>query len=675
MLTHPRHATLNRFSDGTLPARRRRRVADHLAVCRRCRGEVAFIRQAGARARSLEAPEPPEDLLEKILARRAAGERVILPLTSPGRRAYVKRRAVPAVAALVALLGAGLFVSTGLLEADRPVLRLEPTRPQAGDTLSVVYDGGLGFEGLDWLQLRVRFRTAAGHASQHIGGILERGPDQKFHTRLPLPDSVVYAAFAVESLDGARVDHNHKALWDVMVHGPDGRPTLAALTQRYLDVESRDSLAVRETVAAMIDLYPESPRGWWAEAVPGSRGTVNERAAQERLARLRVLERRYTEQPPADPEELAFMAWFAATLRDPASAQHWTAEAERRGARSRWLAQAKLVRVAAYDRLPPDQALQELEAIWQEAPIPVPNVADFGWANATRAGNWDAALRWLPRYRETRGAWPPVGVLDRLRDAFGPDSTLSWALAHADDELFRTAAYRPLNRTEAEHARSLDDARQEMLASMASMAIATGRHELGRALALEGLGLSWQSGPLTAIGTILLAAGDTADAVTAFARVAADPAGGPVPAAVTSSPGWAESLETARYGLIQRVLEESVVQYPDAGLGPTSGPSVVAFLNRCDETARVLEDLPPAMVTVYATINVDSVRHALATCGLDLPVRPDPGGRIGRAFGLRAFTALFVTDGQGRVRFSHSNTAELPRQLMALEDPYGLADD
>lgn len=676
-LGHPDYAALNRFADGDLSRHRRKRVARHLAACERCRAQVTFIRRAGGLARSLEAPELPEDLLDRILHRRAAGDRVILPLTSPGARRPVRRTVATVAAALVVVVGAGVFVSTGLLEAGRSSLRFEPGQPRAGDTVEITYDGGLSFEGLERLHLRVRYRTAAGRAWQPTGRIMERDAAQNFHTRLPLPDSVVYAAFAVESPNGDRVDHNNRALWDLMVHGPDGQPTLDALTQRYLDVAARDpeSFAAGQTADLLVHLYPESPRGWWAEAVPASRGALYQRGDVGRLARLRQLEKEFTERPPADPDELAFLAWFAATLGDPVAVRHWATEAERRGNRSRWLAQAKLLQVVGYDRLPPDQTLQELETIWREAPIPVPTVADFGWATAVRSRDWEATLRWLPRYRETRSSWQPVGILEPLREAFGPDTTLAWALAHAEKELLRTAAHRPLNRTVAEHSRALGDARQEMLASMASMAVATDRSQLGRTLALDGLDAGWETEALATIGTVLLEVGDTANAVTAFARVAADPAGGPLPAAVTSVAGWAGTVETARYALIQRVLDESIVQYTDTGFRPSGAPSVVAFLSQCDEEARALRELPPERVTVYATVNADSVREALKACQLDCPVHPDPGGRIAKAFGVKAYTALFVIDDEGRVRFSHSDGAEIPRQLMALETQYSLADD
>lgn len=663
---HPSYATLNRFADSELGPRRRRRVANHLAACDRCRKDVTFIRQAGEVARSLAKPPLPDGLLERVLERRAAGERVILPLESPGAVQGRGPKAAPVVAAVLTLFAVGLFVSTGLLQADRPDFRTLPERPRAGQPLTVEYDGGYEFSDLDQLSLRTRFVTGSGRSWQQLGGILRRGDDGIFRARLQLHDSVVYAAFAVESQDGDRVDHNGGRLWDVMAHGPDGRPTLEALTQRYVDIVARDVPEASRTVESMTGLYPESPRGWWLKAAAAGRGSGDDSTTAFYRDRLRDLERSFAESPPSDPDDFAFLALFAGTMGELADLQHWTAEAERRGARSRWLALARTAVVRAYERLPPAQALRELETIWQESPTAVASIAGNAWALALRARDWDAALRWLRRFRESAGYASPSVMLSQLRDAFGPRRALDWAQSHAHDELLRMEAHRRLNRTPQESERALDADRQQILATMASMAMATGRPELAEDLALQGLTVAWQTEALASIGGVLLEVGDTANAAAAFARVAADPAAPPIPAAITARPGWTERLETARYALIRHVLEGSVVRYLPTEVAPDSGPRVIAFLSFCGAEALAVRDLPAEIVTVYATSVVDSVRARLNECGLKVPVKPDPDGRIADAFGLKAFESLFVTGAAGRLRFSHSMPEDLPRELMAL---------
>src|SRR5688572_8703656 len=72
---------LERYVDDALEPARLAVVARHLAACADCRAEVERLRRSVA-AMSL-ASRPPADLLDRIRARRAANERVILPVVEP----------------------------------------------------------------------------------------------------------------------------------------------------------------------------------------------------------------------------------------------------------------------------------------------------------------------------------------------------------------------------------------------------------------------------------------------------------------------------------------------------------------------------------------------------------------------------------------------------------------
>lgn len=101
-LIHPRFETLVRSAQGELDDKTKRRAADHLALCPRCRVVVAGVRQVGEAARTIEAPAPPAGMRERVLAEREAGERALLPSTAP---VNPKPRAVrPGFAAAAALL-------------------------------------------------------------------------------------------------------------------------------------------------------------------------------------------------------------------------------------------------------------------------------------------------------------------------------------------------------------------------------------------------------------------------------------------------------------------------------------------------------------------------------------------------------------------------------------------
>ena len=80
---HPEARTIGAFACGDLTGSARARTAAHLADCAHCRGEVTAIRALLADARALPVPRPAAATLERALARRAAGERLVLPALDP----------------------------------------------------------------------------------------------------------------------------------------------------------------------------------------------------------------------------------------------------------------------------------------------------------------------------------------------------------------------------------------------------------------------------------------------------------------------------------------------------------------------------------------------------------------------------------------------------------------
>ncbi len=120
MRRHPDIEVLKGFADGALAAPARERVTTHLERCTECRRAVVTVRTVTAVAREAWAPSAPPEALDRILARRAAGERLILPhvtdddALSAGaatQRATLRRSAVWAAALLLAAMGAAAALS------------------------------------------------------------------------------------------------------------------------------------------------------------------------------------------------------------------------------------------------------------------------------------------------------------------------------------------------------------------------------------------------------------------------------------------------------------------------------------------------------------------------------------------------------------------------------------
>ena len=125
---HPRSRLVQRFVDGELTTATRRRVADHLARCSRCREAAAFSRQLTIEAKSLPQMAASRHVLADVLADHAAGERVILPLHDPPASRGGSR-------ALRVTLAAAGIVAVGVLTTGRGAPRRSATASPPSDSL------------------------------------------------------------------------------------------------------------------------------------------------------------------------------------------------------------------------------------------------------------------------------------------------------------------------------------------------------------------------------------------------------------------------------------------------------------------------------------------------------------------------------------------------------------
>ncbi len=89
---------------------RRAAARDHLAECPACRERLSFTREVCAAALAIVG-EPPADTLARVLARRAAGERIVLPVNDPNPAPAPIRRRVLLVAITAAALVAAVVAA------------------------------------------------------------------------------------------------------------------------------------------------------------------------------------------------------------------------------------------------------------------------------------------------------------------------------------------------------------------------------------------------------------------------------------------------------------------------------------------------------------------------------------------------------------------------------------
>ncbi|HEU0016701.1 MAG TPA: zf-HC2 domain-containing protein, partial [Longimicrobium sp.] len=115
---HPPLDALRAFGDDEAPAAEARRTAAHLAGCPECRAHLAAMRALRDGIRRASTLAPPPHTWERITARRAAGEELILPVSDAADGAAApaaahRFRRLPVRRAALLLLGvAGVASAT-----------------------------------------------------------------------------------------------------------------------------------------------------------------------------------------------------------------------------------------------------------------------------------------------------------------------------------------------------------------------------------------------------------------------------------------------------------------------------------------------------------------------------------------------------------------------------------
>lgn len=113
-VTHPSELALMRFASnhtGADDPTNRAGVARHLVRCESCREVVQATRAIAQSARAFDGPEPPRALLERVIAERSAGARVLLPSAHTNdfpRTNHTRRMRAIVAAAVTALVVGGI---------------------------------------------------------------------------------------------------------------------------------------------------------------------------------------------------------------------------------------------------------------------------------------------------------------------------------------------------------------------------------------------------------------------------------------------------------------------------------------------------------------------------------------------------------------------------------------
>jgi thiol-disulfide isomerase/thioredoxin len=682
------------------------RVAAHLARCARCRESLRFLRTLDRDLAAAPAPAPPAALRDRILASRAGGVRTLLPLADAAPRGRVRRRVLRLAAAGLALATVGALL-TGTTEGEAGTtvgtLTLTPAAPRPGQTITVHYRPAALLAARPWLAVRARLRAPSGE-SYNAGvpvvtvATLRRGADDAFTGTFTLPDSVVFAALAVEDSGGRTIDDNGSRAWELLVADAKGRPLISALDQRAHDLMGRNWEEGYATARRMVALHPDELRAWsWLRSFEHWLGRADEDSLLARhRARVAAVGARLAAMPTPDPATMGRLAWYARGV-DSAAAERWQARLLREAPRDEFAIQWRLFGVLDTLRASSDTAvaLRRLDALWHEAaPHRALQIANY--ATSISWGTGDTALirRWTDRAiageRDHRAAarW----VASRYADTPALRAE-GMARLRAELAALRTlpASARALGETSDRwHVRRAADERA-LLASLGRALVAAGQQRAGLDTLALAAASGWDLRVLRAVRTARSAAGDHAGALDVAALIAADPRTPAAFADTARGPGdarvrdddWQARVSRARATFAARMLEHA----PKRGL-PGAIPlrdldgrphdlrtlargrvTVVAFWSRfCQpaidelpELGRVAARLERDGVRVVSVVEeagtTPALRDFLRERRVALPTYLDAAHEATRAFNSWGTPNYYVLDADGQVWFEATSSA------------------
>lgn len=696
-----------------------RGVRTHLRSCTRCRDEVAWLRQLHEEATKLGPVEPPPGLFEKVLARRAAGERIILQTHGPILPDEAERSwhrpggSTWPVAVLGSLLAVGvasaLLVSTA--DAGANNLTFEPRRPGPGQQLEVRYVPTTMLAGADSLHLRAHFRAAGQpRGEKHFPGgqlsvTLHADEDGVFHGTLEIPPVAAYGQLAVEDTQGSAVDSNNRRLWEVLTY--EGRkPTYEALRQRLIAAEGVDWRRMLEASAQVTRLYPGHPEGWSqrlaVEMQFGDPAKLDSLIAFHRHEFDRIQTNYAGRDVSADA--MGALVEYASAIGDRDAQVFWTTSLERVFPDHHILLRLR-ARALLLDRENVESLFADVETLWAGAK-PDFMVALTVFDAAIEATRPDMAEEWGDRLVRLDPEWHfYVGrALSEMEES--REAGIRHLYEARESIATASALTRPLRLSTDAWARDRGDRIQAISARLSGALLAAGRADQASAALVEALGQPQPKPDLAVeLAGHALSAGDTALAVQFLIQAAADP----VSAGVADERGsqlagldgmshrqWRAAVEGARSELAARTMASAdyVPLKPDVRVQSMNGQT--SLLSDIGSSAPVLvvAAVMPAHVVesrlarfrdlrdrtrsldlglAVLVLSADDLRREEIARGADgLNVYFDPDNVAAEMLGVWASIEYLVLDADGVFRGSFFDAEEalrllrfLPRQALA----------
>jgi hypothetical protein len=707
---HPSLGQLSEF--GTNPDRER--IARHVRDCRACQETLRFIRRLEQAAPNVLRAELPKGVLERSLASRGSGVRFIGPSVSDRASRNSGRIRFAAIAAgLIVVAALAVFSTRGEIVAGESESQLvvSPATPHAGDRIEIEYRPAvLAFKDASHLVLRGRLRTPQGAmyrgATVKRLGSLSRGADGVFRGAFVLPDSVVYVAMAVEDSSATTVDTRDGRVWTIMVHGPDGKPTLEAVSQRQDDFMGRSWEEAYAAAKLNVQLHPQSVAAWsdlefFETALLGEHAADS--LAATRRAMIDGLISRYRVGTDVPSSEISAIVWRSYVGHDTSALGYWYERLRREAPHDPQVAQIATVRLAKrYWEAAPRMLLDSLEILWsQVAPVYGPGnlIIIEGEQVSRQLRDGASYLRWVDR-QPRRDTLFETGM---SLSSFAP--TRDEGMRRVRAALSQTPAdlewARPLALNEAEYQRVLSDRRRQLLAALGDALIAANKRREGLDTLSIAIKDGWDLQLLKRVASQRLALGDTTGSLTVEAKIVVDPRTSRAHADSVSrlavsrlgSARWSDARSNAQDEMVREVMKHALLRtirgdptaVNAAGQGQqlkglTAGqPSVVIYwsehcvpaleaLPAIDSTGRVLRDRGIPTYLVLDESPSAATAKFFREHKVGIPILYDSKRQVSAALRNFGTPAYYVLDEKGRIRFNYvSEVNDLLLQVAAIE--------
>ncbi len=572
------------------------------------------------------------------------------------------------------------------------ILSFAPTAPRAGQPVNVDYQPPATLAGQTRLELRARYRTSSNEnynagIPTTVAAELKRGANGKFNGRVVLPDSVVYAVFAVENTSASVIDDNAGRNWELLVSDSLGKPLFDALDQRANDMMGRNWEEGFATARRMTSLYPKELRGWiWLKSFHSWLGRADDDSIRAiHRARFAAFDSTFVSGQRASNDEIGEMAWYASAV-DSSVAAAWRAQLLRIAPNNSFAIQWRMFDGLDSLRANKDTAaaFRRMDGLWAFAP---PNrreqVASYAAGLAIDAMDtaqtrrWTARLIDAQRYKQDVRQWVATQFsrMPPLRN-----EGIQKLRGEIDSLNSPTPSQRGLNETRVQQQKRNANTKRKLFATLGQALVARGDYAAARAALSEAASDGWNTGVFRAVQTANLAGGDTVGALVMTARLVVDPrstraftdSANTLGTRVLGVAGWKRYLDTARVEYVKRMLADAPARgktfdLADLTKGKVSvvvfwsrfcGPAIESLPEINELSARLSRSGVPVISVVDEANSSSALRTFLREKSVAVPTYLDTWHEASQAFNQWATPSYYVLDRDGRIRFGTTDSAD-----------------